>query len=961
MMLTRESILIIIGIFLGLSAILAEMILLNRRRLSQLEKRKKRAEDFLIERFLHNVERERPVSWFELLLAHVRIFEQIMLTDETRQRIYFMFQESGAIRKTLRQLRSFSTFKRKRACQILACFDSSEIRKNLIIALKKERTEHVKLYLLNALKNKIDQHVLKSIIDSIVGSRRFYQSRLIGILETHLLSVEAHLQNIFRRPEMEVKEVFVDLTNIYYRAEFKPILAEELAAIERTLAGADHPTFSHQKKARVIRLYYQVLRALANVYDTPLTDPKYLGSPDPEIVKIATDSFSTVSNIQSICLLLGYADGTERDDIRAQSILKMIEADRRLLDELVDYFPKITDTEQKSLLAQVLSHKIEYLLLKLLKKDPSRLADILHLMIDRGYTADLIDFLNQKQSPETTRLFQIILQPLIPDHPAFRQEMCEYLEADRLALYGLERTASVTPIKQPSPPEVKKTRWLVILLIISCLLLPVCYLIVYVVRQESLSFLQMVADYILSINRWFIVYYLSVNALYLVLALLSLAGSIQQNRLWSIKTSDLLFEHEMLPSISIIAPAYNEEKSIVESVNSLLNLNYPNFEVIVVNDGSKDQTLFELIEHFQLERKNPHFLETIPTQPIKAIYRNPYIPSLMVIDKVNGGKADALNVGINLAKADYICGIDADSILEKDSLLKLMSSMLDHDRITLALGGSIVPVNGSVVDHGQIEATGLGKSMLVRFQTIEYLRAFNISRTGFSALRSLLIVSGAFGLFEKRILTEVGGYLTVSSLKKNTVGEDMELVVRITRRALETHLKFRVDYIGHARCHTEVPEERKSFFRQRNRWQRGLVDILSYHRKLIFNPQYKQPGLIGMPYFFIYEMMGPLLELQAYLAILIGLCFGLLDAVILLSLLLVTVVMGIFLSLLALFINEFDQQSFSWKDIRLMLAFAVLENFGWRQLISLFRVKGYLSSLKETHVWGQMNRIGFKK
>ncbi|MFA5067140.1 MAG: glycosyltransferase [Candidatus Izemoplasmatales bacterium] len=958
---TLESIWIVIGIFLGSSLILVGMILLNQYRLRRQDQRQKWADDYLIDRFLHNTFHKRRVSWSELLMALVRISEQVYFSVETKQQIYFMFQEAGTIQKTLRQLRSFSPFIRKRASQILACFDSSEIRKNLTRALKIEKLEHVKLYLLNALKNKIDQHVLKSIIDSIVGSRRYYQSRLIGILERHLLKVEAHLQNIFKRPEMEIKEVFVDLTNIYYREEFKPILTEELAAIERYLAGEFHPTFSSLKKTRVTRLYYQVLRALANVYDTPLNDPKYLGSSDPEIVKIATDSFSSVSDIQSISMLMTYADGSDRDDIRAQSILRMIEADRRLLDELVDRFSKITDTEQKSLLAQVLSHKIEYLILKFIKKDAQRLTEIIHLMIDRGHTADLIDFLNQKQPQETLRLFQTILQPLILEHPTFQQEMTEYLQAERLTLFGLKKTDPISPAKPVSLSETKKTRWLVILLVISLIILPLTYLIIISVRQESLNFWEMVADYIVSINRWFIVYYLSVNGLYLILALFSLFGSIKQNRLWSIKTNDLLFEEGMLPSISIIAPAYNEEKSIVESVNSLLNLNYPNFEVIVVNDGSKDQTLQELIDHFQLERKNFRLNEKIPTQPIKAIYRNRYLPSLMVVDKLNGGKADALNVGINLAKADYICGIDADSILEKDSLLKLMSSMLDHDRITLALGGSIVPVNGSIVDHGQIEAIGLGKSALVRFQTIEYLRAFNISRTGFSSLRSLLIVSGAFGLFEKRILTEVGGYLTVSSLKKNTVGEDMELVVRITRRALEMHLKFRVDYIGHARCHTEVPEERKSLFRQRNRWQRGLVDILSYHRKMIFNPKYKQPGLIGMPYFFIFEMMGPLLEIQAYFAIFIGIIFGLLNAMILLLLLFVTVIMGIFLSLFSLFINEMDRRTYSWKDIRLLVLYAILENFGWRQLISLYRVKGYLSSLKETHVWGQMNRIGFKK
>ena len=944
-----------------MSIILVLSILFNQKRVKRQEARAKLAQDYLIDRFLNNIDRDMPVSWNELLMARVRISEQVYLTEETRQRIYFLFEQAGIISKVLRQLSSISVYKRKRASQILACFDSSEIRKCLINALTREKREHVKIYLLNALKRKIDQHVLKTIIDSIVGSKRYYQLRVIGILQRHLLSVEAHLQNIFRREEMEIKEVFVDLTNIYYREEFKPILIEELAQIEQYFAGQPHRTFSSLKRARVLRLYYQVLRALANVYDTPLTDPRYLGSKDPEIVRIATESFSQVSDIHSVLMLVSYADGTDKDEIRAQSILKMIEADRRLLDLIMDHLSIITDTEQKALVAQVLSFKVEYLILRWIKKDLPRLKGLIDMMIDKGYTADLVDFLNRKQQPEIRRLLFDLVRPMVIDHSAFQKELEQYLQDDLLPEFGLKRDVPVTPPKAAHVPEVKKTRWLVVLLVIALLVLPGMYMIVYTIKGDKLSFSDLMADYIISINHWFIGYYLFVNCLYLLLAVLSYMGSKKQQRLWSIKTNDLLFERGMLPSISIIAPAYNEEKSIVESVNSLLNLNYPDFEVIVVNDGSKDATLENLINHFQLERKNIKIYDQIPTRPVQAVYRNRYIPSLTVVDKINGGKADALNVGINLAKAEYICGIDADSILEKDSLMKLMSSMLDHDKITLALGGSIVPVNGSVVNHGQIELKMLAKSPLVRFQTIEYLRAFNISRTGFACIRSLLIVSGAFGLFEKRMLTEVGGYLTVSSLKKNTVGEDMELVVRITRRALEAKLHFRVDYIGHARCHTEVPEETKSFFRQRNRWQRGLVDILSYHRRMIMNPRYRQPGLIGMPYFFVFEMMGPLLEIQAYAAILIGLVFGLLDAGILLLLLFVTIIMGIFLSLFSLFINEEERQTYSWHDILSLLLYAVLENFGWRQMISLYRVKGYLSSLKETNVWGQMNRIGFKK
>jgi cellulose synthase/poly-beta-1,6-N-acetylglucosamine synthase-like glycosyltransferase len=287
--------------------------------------------------------------------------------------------------------------------------------------------------------------------------------------------------------------------------------------------------------------------------------------------------------------------------------------------------------------------------------------------------------------------------------------------------------------------------------------------------------------------------------------------------------------------------------------------------------------------------------------------------------------------------------------------------MLDHDETTLALGGNIFPVNGSEIDHGQIESIGLPDNLLARLQSIEYLRAFSLGRIGWSVINSLLIVSGAFGLFEKQILIECGGYLTQSTKDKDTVGEDMELVVRITRRAYETNLKFRVDYIHNAVCYTEVPEERKSLLKQRNRWQRGLIDILSYHRKMIFNARYKQAGLIGIPYFFIFEMVGPLLEIQGFLAIVIGLIFGLLGIEIIILLGMAAFLMGILLSLSALLISERDAVALNFKDTIKLLLVAIFENFGWRQFISMYRIKGIFSSLRENNEWGTLKRVGFKK
>nr|HPJ23435.1 glycosyltransferase [Bacillota bacterium] len=368
-----------------------------------------------------------------------------------------------------------------------------------------------------------------------------------------------------------------------------------------------------------------------------------------------------------------------------------------------------------------------------------------------------------------------------------------------------------------------------------------------------------------------------------------------------------------------------------------------------------------VIEAFDLKRSDYNTDEVIQTNQVRAIYKNKFYEKLLLVDKDNGGKADALNVGINFSRYEYVCGIDADSIIESDGLLKMMSSVLDHDEITLALGGSIVPVNGSVVDHGFVEKYGLPKSFLTRAQTIEYIRAFNTGRLAFSRMKSLLIISGAFGLFEKHMLIKVGGYLSASSFKKKTVGEDMELVVRVTRLATESNLKHRVKYVPMARCYTEVPSKLKILLNQRNRWQRGLIETLSFHRHMILNPQFGSRGLVGMPYFFLFEMVAPLLELQIYLSLIAGLIFGIFDGVFLLLLMVVTCLLGMILSMTSLLVQERYAHPLSVKDTFVMIFFAIIENFGWRQFINIYRSLGFFSSLKGKSSWGSMVRTGFRK
>ncbi len=325
-------------------------------------------------------------------------------------------------------------------------------------------------------------------------------------------------------------------------------------------------------------------------------------------------------------------------------------------------------------------------------------------------------------------------------------------------------------------------------------------------------------------------------------------------------------------------------------------------------------------------------------------------------------KADALNVGINVSKKPYVCGIDADSILEGDALLKIASVMLDDTKETIAVGGNIYPANGFTFDKGQVEKRSIPKEMLCRFQTIEYLRAFTSGRIGWSEIKSLMIISGAFGLFHKGELIKAGGYLTSSgSFKKDTVGEDMELVVRLTMQALKEKKPYLVSYVHNAYCYTELPSDLKTLLKQRNRWQRGLIDILSYHRDIAFKKDYKQIGFIGYPYFFIFEFLGPFLELQGYIMLTVALILGLLNPVILLGIFTASIAFGIVISLSSFYMSEKEMLMMSQKDMYKLLFYAIFENFGYRQMIGMHRAISTFKALRESGQWGTQKRKGFNK
>jgi cellulose synthase/poly-beta-1,6-N-acetylglucosamine synthase-like glycosyltransferase len=862
------------------------------------------------------------------------------------------------IKKLIKNINSKNEYIRIRAIAYLSLFKNEEIKNVLCERLNIEQKDHVRILIVNGLKYNLDETVIKCIITSLLNSRRYYQSRVIQILKKYIDQSTYDLSLQLNSPLLEVRESFVEIALGVYHPNFKKPLIETLQEIENHYISGNSLLLKNAKKPRIDRLYHQTLTALTNYYNYDLGNLKYLSHNDDSVVKIAVDSLAKKGDFSTIEYLLGFSSQTQRDYIFTEGIITICEKNKTYYKDIYNLFLTSDSNRKKQLIAGVLSKKMDYLILTI--KDDSNFQSLISFMIKSKFSINIVNWLNYNKNLEIENNILKIITPIAKTNHDFYLELNNYLRKDLFQKMGFIYSFVPGKDRPVTDPETRKTKWLAMFLFISFISLPIFFIVFNINLILNSPFKIIATGYIVGINRSFIVYYMIVNFLYLFFAFVSLAEYNSQERLWSIKNEDFLYEDGIISPISILVPAYNEEISIVDSVRSLLSLKYPVYEVIVVNDGSKDKTLQNLIDAFELKRVDYVYENFIPTMPIKAVYKNKFYTKLTLIDKQNGGKADSLNLGINFAKYDYVCGIDADSIIESNGLLRMMSSVLDHDSITLALGGSIVPVNGATVSHGVVEEYRLPKSMLAKFQTIEYIRAFNAGRLGFSRMKCFLIVSGAFGLFEKRMIREVGGYLTASNMRKDTVGEDMELVVRIARKASEENLKYRIQYVPMARCYTEVPEERKSLFAQRNRWQKGLIDTLSFHRKMIFNRKYGTNGTIAMPYFFIFEMLGPVLEIQIYLTLIVGLFFGIFDGVLLLLLFAVTVGLGMFVTLISIFLQEKYTEPFSIKDTIKLVFYTILENFGWRQFVSIYRSFGYFTSFKKNHNWGVMKRKGFK-
>jgi cellulose synthase/poly-beta-1,6-N-acetylglucosamine synthase-like glycosyltransferase len=463
-----------------------------------------------------------------------------------------------------------------------------------------------------------------------------------------------------------------------------------------------------------------------------------------------------------------------------------------------------------------------------------------------------------------------------------------------------------------------------------------------------------VREAIFILSLLFFAYFIFVNLFYLGLVLISARTVRRYARVRSMTEYEGIFDTTFYKPVTVIVPAHNEEKTIVYTVTSALAVRYPELEVVAVNDGSTDGTLDALIEAFDLI-PSPEVVDCdIPCSRIRGLYESPTHPGLRVIDKEQGGKADALNAGINASSFPLVCNIDADSIVDVQAMVQITRPFLEDHQV-VAVGGVVMPANSCDIEGGMVKKVRLSRCSLVRFQVVEYLRAFLYGRVGWSCINSLMIISGAFAVFRRTALVEVGGYST------DTVGEDMELVLRMHRVFCDKNIDYRILFLPDPICWTQVPEDRGSLSRQRRRWQQGLAESLVKNRHLCVNPRYGGVGLVGYPFFVLCELLSPAIELAGYVIVIIAIIIHAIDWQFATCFLICAMLLGTGLSMSALVLESMAFGKYvKSREVVLLTVYALLESFGFRQLHSFWRCKGLFSFVcGRGNVWGQAARKAF--
>jgi peptidoglycan-N-acetylglucosamine deacetylase len=622
-------------------------ILLNKYRLHHEQKKQKIYKDFVLKKMGNLSDHENfrflKKNWNPVLHQYINLSQSCHLDKAICDKVQHLYSSPPIILRAVSGMRSLNRFKRMEAAMLLGYLKGDMFQKALEYMVKKESHFYIKLYAVDSLLKHGNQKSIPVIVQSLIGSPERYQQRVHFLLGELGKPFHDYVSNIFEESNPEIQKLIIAFAGSYPSETLRDYLLKQL--------DSDNP--------EIVRL---AANALKIQYSTLFQQDKYLTSKNDTIQKAAILSLSQGSKRDNLDRLLVLLDDQSTIREVEETISKMIQSNPFHISYLIQKFADLEGSDAARKIAKILSNHLDYLMIKLLTSEKEIIRSILKELLYSGINREMIGFMNKNKNGDLENEMIDIFREVIPLAKSLKKALSTYLSPNLLAKLELEQ---VFPPKKQRVEKTEKEK--IIVLAISLVLLigtaPTLHIIRYFEYLTTQSIAFHLKNFMVDFSYGLAYYSTSINVIYILLLIFSFLGIKKQIAGRRIKNKSFLFNKHFLPSISIIAPAYCEEGNIIESANSLLNINYPNYELIIVNDGSTDETINRLIDYYHLEQVEYMAEEKIQTMPVLGIYKNPSLPKLTVIDKVNGGKADSLNVGINSSTMEYVCGIDADSLL----------------------------------------------------------------------------------------------------------------------------------------------------------------------------------------------------------------------------------------------------------------------------------------------------------
>ena len=897
----------------------------------------------LVEGHLLDLETVSVREQLDYLMEWYEVNQSVQIPDHLHLELQALedLWKSGRLVRTLLNSPFFN--QRSKGVNLLDFLDFVDMNDKVDLlekTIRREKSQILRLKMVHILCQSGDPETLNVVASSMEGTGESYKTKVLSLVSEDLKQLTDWSDSHRYSQNSDIRRIMIQACRTRLRDWYPLYLLNLTEADDPVTAG-------------------EAANALLEAYHDESTLRELLISPVFSTRKEAVSQLFKYAELPSEEESAGFFRDRELSSTAIEGLIDRVRETPRVLPILYSRYCSANDGEVRLGYASVLAHRIQYFIMRLKKDETGHIRRLIDDAISLDLSAPIINFLNSNRNQTLERLLLEALEPHVKANSGFFDQCYSYLK-DRLKK-ELKIPLEIPSYSEPKIQLTRGDRRYMTGLLVATVSIP--FILFFTIRWPLLPYMtgeEKVVSFLLMYHHIFAVYTIAINFIFLALLTESWLVLKRQHSAWTVGDKKFLNASGLLPGVTILAPAFNEEKTIIENVYSLLSLDYPDLQLIVINDESTDGTLMKLIGQFDLELIDYPLSDGISTAPVKGIYKNSRIPNLLVIDKKNGGKADSLNAGLNAAKSQYICSIDADSLLEPESLTKMMYQTLINKKKTIAIGGNIIPVNGCLIKNGALQEIHLSSNSYTRFQTIEYLRSFIAGRLGWTRVNSLMIISGAFGAFLREEVIGIGGYMTGKGrLSKDTVGEDMELVVRLVRSQHEKGSDYTVSYAHNANCWTEVPESLSDLLKQRDRWHRGLIEILIYHKKMLFNRKYKQPGLIAFPYYYIFELLGPFWEFMGYAVLVLSLVFGVLSRHVFVFMFSIVILMGILISSVAFFLAEKGVVYLKGKEFRQTMMTVLGENFGYRQFISMHRTFSFVAYLFRNKGWQKLDRKGF--